>query len=637
MTNDKLDGHKILVVDDRLDNLHLISGYLEEAGAEIMVAHNGKDGLAKARLGRPELILLDVMMPDMDGFEVCRQLKQSPELVEMPVIFLSALGEIENKIHGFEAGGVDYLEKPFQKAELLARVRTHLALCIAHRELAGKNVELTKKNADLQAEIIRRKQAEQSLTQAKKAAEAANRAKSAFLANMSHELRTPLNAIQGFAQIMEMDNTLADEHRHSIQGIRHGGDYLLTLINDILDLAKIEAGRFELFPVAWNTESFFRELNEMFRLQAAQKNISFCYNSLNPLPRVLYCDDKRLRQIAMNLLSNAVKFTDQGKVTLCTDVAENRLILEVTDTGTGISPEMLNTIFESFQQGGNSLQKIQGTGLGLSITRKLVETMGGEISVQSTPGAGSTFRAVIPAETISTLVEARGQQEENMPTVTGYRRTRGEDALLQVLIVDDVEDNREVLRLLLEPLGFVTLQAENGRQCLEIARSRRPDVILLDLRMPEMSGRETACYLCKISQLRGTPIIAVTASAFAEAHEAALAAGCDACLTKPIRFTELLDALSKLLPLEWTYAEPPAGADPQIGKKKDGNLSAEQITQLTELIEIGSIYEIQELAKNIKDSGCCPGFAYKLKISADEFNMHAIRQLLKTQQTINEK
>ncbi len=619
-------------IDGSISKIEIFYDITERKMAEKALAEserNLKLSQQMAQLGSWEFYPDDMTVKWSD--QVFRLLGYEPGEIE---------ADAENYMNHIHADDKEYVDKILAETILNKKsfsyeyrlVKKDGSICYV--EASGKSYCDQKGNITKMAgfvqDISKRKQATSELQTAKEKAEVANRAKSTFLANMSHELRTPLNAVLGFAQVMAMDDSLTDKHLYNLRGIKRGGDYLLTLINDILDLAKIEAGRFELFPVAWNTKAFFWELGEMFRIRAEQKNILFCHESLNALPRVLYCDEKRLRQITINLLSNAVKFTDRGKVTLRTGLEENRLVVEVADTGTGISPALLNTIFESFRQSGNSLQKLQGTGLGLSITRKLAETMGGEVSAQSTPGAGSTFRAVIPAETVSTLAEARQQQEEDMPAVIAYRSSRGEGAL-QVLIVDDVADNREVLHLLLEPLGFATQQAENGRQCLEIARSWRPDVILLDLRMPEMGGRETARRLHEIPLLRETPVIAVTASAFVEGCETALAAGCDACLTKPIRFTELLDIMHKLLPLEWIYAEPLTAAGSQTGEKENRNLSAEQITQIIGFIETGSIYEIQEIAKDLDDSGCCPAFTRQLKILANEFNIPGIQKLLETQ------
>jgi PAS domain S-box-containing protein len=469
-------------------------------------------------------------------------------------------------------------------------------------------------------DISRRKQAEAELIHAREAAEAANRAKSAFLANMSHELRTPLNAVLGFAQILDKDPTIAKKQRSYVQSIQRGGEYLLTLINDILDLAKIEAGRFELFPEVWDTRSFFRELSEMFRIRATQKGLLFRHETLATLPYTLYCDNKRLRQIAMNLLSNAVKFTEQGEIILRTDFKTGWLCLEVADTGVGISPTEIDKIFEPFRQTGESKHKLQGTGLGLSISRRLVDAMDGQLTVVSIPGTGSIFRVEIPVEVIATPVEIPLQPDKF--TVTSYCRTQGKGAF-RVLITDDVANNRQVLRGLLEPLGLVVAEADSGQHCLEIVITWQPDLILMDLRMPEMDGLETTRALRALPDFRDTPVIAISAAAFAQDREQSQAAGCNAHLAKPVSLDELLDTLGQLLPLTWVCAETNASETAQA----EWRLSPEQAAQLIHFAKCGDIMAIKEFAKELEQIGCCPTLVKKLDVLACSFDVEEILHL----------
>ena len=471
---------------------------------------------------------------------------------------------------------------------------------------------------EIASDISEIKQVQADLAAAKHAAEVANRAKSAFLANMSHELRTPLNAVLGFAQILAEDAALSREQRRQIDSIKRGGEYLSTLINDILDLAKIEAGRFELFPKTWHTQEFFQGLREVFEMRASQKGIGFEYQATE-LPHKLYCDDKRLRQILMNLLSNAIKFTEQGQVVLRAGFARGSLELEVEDTGIGISAQEQEKIFEPFTQLGAIHHKQQGTGLGLSITRRLVDAMQGELSVVSRAGAGSCFRVRMPAEAISTLIEATPHDTRR---ASGYRRTAGSGPL-HLLIVEDIADNREVLRKLLEPLQFTLSETESGEHCLELVQSRRPDAILMDLRLTGMDGLETTRRLRATSGFESVPIIAVSASAFNDSRDNALAAGCNDHVSKPVHLRELLQTLARHLPMELLYT---AQAPSSPAETKPA-LTPEQRETLLRLLSSGDVMSLQAYLKQQIEQAHTPGLEKLLEL-AESFQLTEIRKRL---------
>ena len=461
--------------------------------------------------------------------------------------------------------------------------------------------------------------AREELRQARDKAEAANRAKSTFLANMSHELRTPLNAVLGFAQILEHDERLAPEQRTNAKSIVRGGEHLLTLISDILDLAKIEAGRFELFPQVFYCHEFFNALSEFFELRARQKGLSYRYKAMTALPRTLYCDNKRLRQIVINLLGNAVKFTERGGVMLRSGFADGRLELEVEDTGSGIEAEELETIFEPFVQLGEILQKHEGTGLGLAITRQLVEAMDGKLSVQSTPGRGSTFRVQIP---LPNSPEEAVQIRQVRPKLCGYRRTRGEGPL-RILLVEDLHDNRQVLRQLLEPLGFEIEEAENGRVCLEIAPAWQPDMILMDLSMPELDGLAATRALREMPKFFATPIVAVSASAFGEDCERSLAAGCNRHLAKPVKLYELAEALAAYLPLEWEYQV----SGPSTGST-GATLDREKCELILALTQSGDVMKLLEYLRGLAETADCPAEVPQLLELAESFRLSELKEIL---------
>jgi signal transduction histidine kinase len=414
-------------------------------------------------------------------------------------------------------------------------------------------------NRRLAQEVSQRCKVETALRDAKDAAEQANRAKSVFLASMSHDLRTPLGAVLGFAQLLERNEQLGDRQRQYVDGIRRGGERLLGLVNDVLDLAKVEANRFELVPVDWNSADLWRELAEMFRGRAEQKGVGFRIEPAPALPRTLSCDLKCLRQILVNLLDNAVKFTERGEVVLRASFEDDHLVLEAVDTGVGIPSEQIDSIFEPFQQVGSANHRALGAGLGLSIAKGLVARMGGSLAVESAPGQGSTFRARIPARAVSRPVPAE-TAELSDARVGGYRRTVGQGSL-RILIADDEAENRKILCDLLEPLGFVLAEARTGRNCVEMARDWTPDLILMDLRMPDLDGLDATRALRALPAFRKTPIVAVTAAAFAEDRAQALTAGCDAHLAKPVFLDGLIETLGALLPLEWLHGARPGEAN----------------------------------------------------------------------------
>ena len=458
------------------------------------------------------------------------------------------------------------------------------------------------------------------------AAEAANHAKNAFIANMSHELRTPLNAVLGFAQLLSNDRNLTAEQVKYVQSIKRGGGYLLILINDILDLAKIEAGHFELLPTIWDSENFFENLVHIFQIRAQQKGIEFHCKSMTPIPPALECDEKRLRQITLNLLGNAVKFTDHGGVTLRIGYQTGYLKLEVEDTGVGIAQDQLEQIFQPFTQLGDVLQKREGAGLGLAITRRIVEAMQGTLEVESSLRQGSCFRVRIPARAVQT--ENVPHAAAAPPKVVGYRRRQGEGAL-KILLAEDIADNREVLGAFLKPLGFSLQEVENGVQCLRNATQWNPDLILMDLRMPEMDGLEATRRLRTLPDFKETPIIAVSASAFGKDREEAVAAGCNEHLPKPVEMEKLLDKLKDYLPLEWVY-ETNTEKIPDSAMEKtvqEVSLNAAQCDDLMRMTKVGDIGSILTYLEKLQSQSAHPEVPRLLEI-AQRFQLGILKKEL---------
>lgn len=458
-----------------------------------------------------------------------------------------------------------------------------------------------------------------ALTYKKKVdAEAANRAKSAFLANMSHELRTPLNAVLGYAQILQNDQNLSTIQRQGIDTINRSGNHLLTLINDILDLAKVESGHLELDAHNFNLQRFFAEMIDLFRLRATEKGLNLYYQAVAGLPTEVHADEKRLRQICLNLLGNAVKFTEQGEVRLEAEYRDNQLIISVTDTGIGISELMREQIFQPFVQTGESRYKNQGTGLGLAISRKLVECMGGHIELKSVQGVGSNFRVHVPI-TVVQVAPPVHEVAEHTPTIIGTKRTDGLEQPLQILVVDDIIDNRLILRGLLEPLGFQITEAADGAAAVNITAQQAFDLILMDLVMPDMDG------LTAIRHILGHPgnvnkrIVALTASAFAEDRIASQTIGCVDYLVKPVDRSTLLQALHTHLPVEWLYTT----LSPTLPLTSTHNipLSETQRELLLDMVECGAVIEITSYLENLLTTHDCPNQAHDLLALAKSFKL----------------
>ncbi|MFO1339090.1 MAG: response regulator [Burkholderiaceae bacterium] len=394
---------------------------------------------------------------------------------------------------------------------------------------------------------------------AKERAESASAAKSEFLARMSHELRTPLNAVIGYAQILLMDEGLTAQQRRGLENIHDGGQHLLTLIVDILDLARIEAGKIELFPSPVALNGLLRGVSDIVRLKAEEKGLAFTMQTEPGLPEAVVVDEKRLRQVLINLLGNAVKFTDRGHVTLSVRMRGHegervRLRFEVADSGVGIAPGALQRLFQPFEQAGEAHRRAAGTGLGLAISRQLVGLMGGDIHVDSRPGEGSLFwfELSLPVATGTGAGEAA-----TAPPALGYEGPRR-----RVVVADDVGVNRQMLGELLRRLGFEVLEADDGLSALEQVRRHRPDLLLIDVRMPGMDGMEATARLRQDPGTRDLPVIAVSANASDEDRARCMAAGANAFLAKPVDREQLVALLGLHLGLHWVHQAslwPPGG------------------------------------------------------------------------------
>ncbi len=390
------------------------------------------------------------------------------------------------------------------------------------------------------------------------------------------------------------------QQRNGLSIIHQSGNHLLTLINDILDLSKIEARKLELYPVATNLSSFLSGVVGLMRMRAQEKQLNFNFETVGALPEGIEADDKRLRQILLNLIGNAIKFTPQGEVTLRVEAlgevvdSQQQLRFEVIDTGVGLRPEDTQTIFQPFEQVGEVSQRTEGTGLGLTITRQLVRLMGGELQVESELGQGSTFvfEARFPALNVVPMVEDGASAGQQLIGYKGRPRT--------ILVVDDKEVNRRVLQEFLEPLGFTVITAENGQEEIDQAKALGPDLILSDLVMPVKTGFEAIAEIRQVPELEAVPVIAISASMLEIHQDRGKLSEFDGFLPKPVDEQHLLKIIEQLLELEWVYQY----AHEEEVEENEGVMrvpSSELLESLYEMIMVGDIWGLQEKVQKLKE------------------------------------
>ncbi len=515
---------KILVIDDGLVHLAFANEVLSKQGYQVMLARNGREGVNIALQRQPALILLDINMPGWDGFETCRRLKQEESLRDIPILFFSTLDKPQDRLRAFTVGAVDYVDKPCQEEELLARVQTHLSLYLLHQQLIHE----------------------------KTIAEAANLAKSQFLANMSHELRTPMNAIIGYSEMLaeEAKEDGLEDFVSDLDKIHAAGNHLLSLINDILDLSKIESRKMGLSLSEFSIVQLLKDIEATVSPLVHKKNNQLLFEWQGTDPQqadTIYADETKVRQMLLNLISNAAKFTEQGKIIVRIKNSNKHYTFYVIDNGIGMTPEQVGKVFDPFTQADSSTtRKYGGTGLGLTITREFVAMMGGTVNVESTFGEGSTFVLRLPKKVLENPLEAvekpataQARTEADSES-TATAKEKPEDGV--VLIIDHEASTRELLFNYLSGLGYAVATTEGGEDGLRLAHKLKPDAIILEGQMPDTDSWDLLSQLKADAVLSEIPVIMTSIE---EDKQMGYAMGATDYLLKPLNKYQLANILDR--------------------------------------------------------------------------------------------